>query len=259
MSFEDVDELFYLLENPTRRRILQLLSIERLYPLQLSREIDVTQQAVVKHLRILESHGLVKSKDEPSSRGPNRRVYKASREVSLHIDIGPSTYKQKAETDFDISNLSSQHKRVLDAIEESRQMNSKARMDLLSRVSEDLRKSVDDVENERRSLMALIGELNREITSTAQRGIVSRAETKLEDLLKGLSESGHEISDIEMNKARDRLIEDERECNYHERRLLHHILHNKDYTIESAAASLGLREAEVRLVLESLQLRGLTR
>ena len=53
MSFEDVDELFYLLENPTRRRILQLLSIERLYPLQLSREIDVTQQAVVKHLRIL--------------------------------------------------------------------------------------------------------------------------------------------------------------------------------------------------------------
>ena len=52
MSFDEVDELFYLLENPTRRRILQLLSIERLYPLQLSKEIDVTQQAVVKHLRI---------------------------------------------------------------------------------------------------------------------------------------------------------------------------------------------------------------
>ena len=53
MSFDEVDELFYLLENPTRRRILQLLSVERLYPLQLSKEIDVTQQAVVKHLRIL--------------------------------------------------------------------------------------------------------------------------------------------------------------------------------------------------------------
>ena len=43
MSIDEVDELFYLLENPTRRRILQLLSVERLYPLQLSREIDVTQ------------------------------------------------------------------------------------------------------------------------------------------------------------------------------------------------------------------------
>ena len=108
MSFDEVDELFYLLENPTRRRILQLLSVERLYPLQLSKEIDVTQQAVVKHLRILEDHGLVKSRDEPSRRGPNRRVYKASRDVSLHIDIGPSTYKQKAETDFDVSDLSDQ-------------------------------------------------------------------------------------------------------------------------------------------------------
>jgi len=219
MSIDEVDELFYLLENPTRRRILQLLSVERHYPLQLSREIDVTQQAVVKHLRILEEHGLVKSRDEPSSRGPNRRVYAASREVSLHIDIGPSTYKQKAETDFDISSLSEQNRRVLDAVEESRHMDSKARMDLLSRVSEDLRKSINDVEDERRSLMALVGELNREISSTARSA----------------------------------------DCTYEERRLLRHILHNKDYTIEGAAASLGLREAEVRLILESLQNRGLTR
>ena len=179
----------------------------------------MTQQAVVKHLRILEQHGLVKSRDEPSTRGPNRRVYKASREVSLHIDIGPSTYKQKAETDFDISNLSEQNRRVLDAVSESRHMDSKARMDLLSRVSEDLRNSINEVEDERRSLMALLGELNREITSTAQNA----------------------------------------ECTYEERRLLHHILHNKEYTIESAAAALGLREAEVRMILESLQTRGLTR
>ena len=79
MSFEDVDELFYLLENPTRRRILQLLSVERLYPLkmhkQLSKDMDVTQQAIVKHLKILEEHGIVQSRDEPSNRGPNRRVY----------------------------------------------------------------------------------------------------------------------------------------------------------------------------------------
>ena len=219
MAIDEVDELFYLLENPTRRRILQLLSVERLYPLQLSREIDVTQQAVVKHLRILEEHGLVKSRDEPSSRGPNRRVYTASREVSLHIDIGPSNYKQKAETDFDISTISDQNRRVLDAISESRHMNSKARMDLLSTVSEDLRKSINEVESERRSLMALLGELNKEISLTAQ----------------------------SLN------------CNYEELRLLHHILHNKEYTIESAASSLGLREFDVRRILENLQSRGLTR
>ena len=219
MAIDEVDELFYLLENPTRRRILQLLSVERLNPLQLSREIDVTQQAVVKHLRIFEEHGLVKSRDEPSSRGPNRRVYTASREVSLHIDIGPSNYKQKAETDFDISTISDQNRRVLDAISESHHMNSKARMDLLSTVSEDLRNSINEVESERRSLMALLGELNKEISLTAQ----------------------------SLN------------CNYEELRLLHHILHNKEYTIESAASSLGLREFDVRRILENLQSRGLTR
>jgi hypothetical protein len=97
-------------------------------------------------------------------------------------------------------------------------MNPKDRMVLLSRVSEDLRKSVDAVENERRSLMALMGELNNEITLTAKAA----------------------------------------ECNYQERRLLHHILNNKDYTIESVAVLLGLNEVELRLMLESLQSRGLT-
>ena len=52
MSIDEVDELFYLLENPTRRRILQLLSVERLYPLQLSREIDVTQPVSYTHLTL---------------------------------------------------------------------------------------------------------------------------------------------------------------------------------------------------------------
>ena len=42
-------------------------------------------------------------------------------------------------------------------------MDSRARMDLLSRVSEDLKQSIDEVESERRSLMALMGELNRKI------------------------------------------------------------------------------------------------
>ena len=39
MSFDEVDELFYLLENPTRRRILKLLSVERLYPYNYQRKL----------------------------------------------------------------------------------------------------------------------------------------------------------------------------------------------------------------------------
>ena len=51
MSFDEVDELFYLLENPTRRRILQLCLLKRLYPLQLIKgKLTLLKQAVVKTL-----------------------------------------------------------------------------------------------------------------------------------------------------------------------------------------------------------------
>ena len=219
MSSTDIDELFHLLENPTRRRILQLLSREQLYTLQLSREIDVSQQAVVKHLRILEEHGFVASRDEPSDRGPNRRVYRSARSVSLHIDVGPSTFREQAALISDSSHLSDEQRRVLAAISEARSMEPTARMDLLARVGEDLRHSLREHEQERQQLLALVGELNREV------GHCSR-------------------------KA---------ECSYDERRLLHHMLQNPSYTIEGASAALVLREAQVCTLLEGLEQRGLNR
>ena len=219
MSSTDIDELFHLLENPTRRRILQLLSREQRYTLQLSREIDVSQQAVVKHLRILEEHGFVASRDEPSDRGPNRRVYRSARSVSLHIDVGPSTFREQAALISDSSHLSDEQRRVLAAISEARSMEPTARMDLLARVGEDLRHSLREHEQERQQLLALVGELNREV------GRCSR-------------------------KA---------ECSYDERRMLHHMLQNPSYTIEGASAALGLREAQVCTLLEGLEQRGLNR
>ena len=219
MSSTDIDELFHLLENPTRRRILQLLSREQLYTLQLSREIDVSQQAVVKHLRILEEHGFVASRDEPSDRGPNRRVYRSARSVSLHIDVGPSTFLEQAAPLSDSSQLSDEQRRVLSAISEARSMEPTARMDLLARVGEDLRHSLQGLERERQQLLALVGELNCEVGRCSRRA----------------------------------------ECSYDERRMLHHIMQNPSYTIEGASAALGLREAQVRTLLEGLEQRGLNR
>ena len=49
------DESLSILENPTRRDILRYLVKEPHYPLQLSELLDVSQQAVVKHLKVLEA------------------------------------------------------------------------------------------------------------------------------------------------------------------------------------------------------------
>ena len=174
---------------------------------------------MVKHLRILEEHGFVASRNEPSDRGPNRRVYRSARSVSLHIDVGPSTFREQAAPISDSSQLSDEQRRVLAAISEARSMEPTARMDLLARVGEDLRHSLREHEQERQQLLALVGELNREV------GRCSR-------------------------KA---------ECSYDERRLLHHMLQNPSYTIEGASAALGLREAQVCTLLEGLEQRGLNR
>jgi len=89
-----LDEMLQVLENPTRRRILERLVRESHYPLQLSRELGVSQQAVIKHLKALEERGLVASTEEPSDLGgPTRRAYSARQSLTVHIDVGPSLFR----------------------------------------------------------------------------------------------------------------------------------------------------------------------
>ena len=70
----DIDVLLTMIENPTRRRILESLVKEPHYPLQLSKELGISQQAVMKNLNVLEKNGFVISYQESSSMGPMRTV-----------------------------------------------------------------------------------------------------------------------------------------------------------------------------------------
>lgn len=89
----DFDEILRVLENPTRRRILERLVRESHYPLQLSKKLGVSQQAVVKHLKALEESGLVASAEEPSDLGgPNRRAYTARQGLIVQIDVGQGLF-----------------------------------------------------------------------------------------------------------------------------------------------------------------------
>ena len=50
----DFNEAMTILENRARRSILQHLVREPHYPLQLSELLDISQQAVMKHIKVLE-------------------------------------------------------------------------------------------------------------------------------------------------------------------------------------------------------------
>lgn len=84
---DELDILLSMIENPTRRRILEALVREPHYPLQLSKELGVSQQAVMKNLNVLERNGMVVSYRESSSIGPDRTVYEPTSEFTLVVDM----------------------------------------------------------------------------------------------------------------------------------------------------------------------------
>ena len=88
------DDVLSILENKSRREILELLTKEPHYALQLSDLLQISQQAVVKHLGILENAGFVSVDKVPSEKGgPPRKVYKVTESFCLRLDLGPRLFK----------------------------------------------------------------------------------------------------------------------------------------------------------------------
>lgn len=83
----DIDTILSMVSNPTRRRILEALVREPCYPLQLSKQIGVSQQAIMKNLDLLEKNGMVISHQATSNIGPTRAMYTPTTEFTIVIDM----------------------------------------------------------------------------------------------------------------------------------------------------------------------------
>ncbi len=127
MSLNNIDVLLDVLGNDTRRRILQLLADEPRYFIQLSKDLGVSQQAVLKHLEILEGHGFVTSYEEESSLpAPKRKYFQLNMSCMLAIGITRDTVEfvlqdipfQEAEHEIEQKELKTLSKRVA-SLEES--------------------------------------------------------------------------------------------------------------------------------------------
>ncbi|RSN74117.1 ArsR/SmtB family transcription factor [Candidatus Methanodesulfokora washburnensis] len=77
---EGLDLLLELLSNSTRRRMLRLLAERPRYLLELSSELGVSKQAVLKHLRYMESRGILE-KIVDRSTIPPRKYYRLKEDV----------------------------------------------------------------------------------------------------------------------------------------------------------------------------------
>ncbi|MEM2199806.1 MAG: helix-turn-helix domain-containing protein [Thermoplasmata archaeon] len=103
----DIDSILSAIENKTRREILSRLIHGEIYPLQLSRELGISQQAVMKHLYLLEKTKIVRMKGtEKSDVGPNRKIYSLDESFILNIYLTPYFFDiRKKSLDISVDNF----------------------------------------------------------------------------------------------------------------------------------------------------------
>jgi ArsR family transcriptional regulator len=143
--------LLDILGNDTRRRILQLLADEPRYFIQLSKDLGVSQQAVLKHLDLLEKYGFISSySGESEFAAPKRKYFELNRSCMFSVGIT----KDAVEFFFhdipqkDVSSLPNQQRRIKVLQKEvsmlERETNPMARLNasdnLLRKISAELQK-----------------------------------------------------------------------------------------------------------------------
>jgi predicted transcriptional regulator len=214
MTEYSLDEILAVLENPTRRRILQKLSRERHYPLQLSKELKVSQQAITKHLKVLEDFNLVTCRPEKSDAGgPERKCYVASYNFSLMIDYAPNLFsvelkpldvKSKLEKEY--KELDEKWKKLLSTDDPKKRLSEIS--DFLHRIDEE----INDLEAKRAQLLGMKNKAMREA-----------------------------------HMAVEKLNRD-----YDERRLLYYMLGEADRSLSRISERLNLREKVIKDMLRRL-------
>ncbi|MDY6958574.1 MAG: helix-turn-helix domain-containing protein [Halobacteriota archaeon] len=209
----DLDILLKIVENPIRRKILNKLTKEAHYPLQLSKELKISQQAIAKHLKALEEAGIVESYEEGSTAGPPRTYYTSKKQFCIHIDVGPSLFDVGLRT-FDgliekgsskLGELECEYNRI------KRSKTSLNRLNELSTLLKNVNESIHDIEEQRLSLY--------------------QAKQKL------LVEA-HDII---------RRLDD-----YQQRSVLYEIIGGRDQTVREVSKEVDLREEIVEKILKGL-------
>ena len=134
----DIDMILNMISNPPRRRILESLTKEPSYPLQLSKEIGVSQQAIMKNLDLLERNGMVIGHQVSSAMGPMKVVYEPTTEFTVVIDMRRSMFSA------DVTDESGSEEDVIPITETIDELRSE-----ISRID----KEVEELERQRSALI----------------------------------------------------------------------------------------------------------
>ena len=178
----DFDEAMAILENQARGHILRHLVKEPHYPLQLSELLEISQQAVMKHIKVLENAGFVESQVVPSEKGgPPKKMYKVNQSFSLRLDLGPDLFraehrKMPAGGPMRLSNkLPTELNSLIDRLGTRRKLPMSEAMNILS----DLDSALEKIDGQRDAIIAL----HQQVMSKASKGVNENSESYEERIM----------------------------------------------------------------------------
>ena len=208
----EIGEFLDLLGNNTRRRILESLTNEPKYFIQLSKEIGVSQQAVLKHLFLLESN----------LAAPDRKYFQLNRSVYLSIGItgnsmeikmenikGPNKIRSKNNMAIESKDVSiKKDKEITDILK-----NTKHKLELLAKRMQELEDEKIHLLKEKQQILEITHQVIRESLEEdlARRilysNLISREITDIEELSEILNTREKEIK-IVVKSLEDRFSVD---------------------------------------------------
>jgi ArsR family transcriptional regulator len=139
-----IDELLTAIENQTRREILKRLVEGRRYALQLAKDLRVSQQAIVKHLDVLEKYNIIRrAGTEKSELGAPRKLYEVNKGFSIVIDVAPGIFEIREydlNDEFDVDIENEDFGEILDKIERELRELERKRIELIKMKEKIIRK-----------------------------------------------------------------------------------------------------------------------
>jgi|TARA_B110000263_G_scaffold249930_1_gene269326 ArsR family transcriptional regulator len=209
---QEIGKLLDLLGNNTRRRILESLTNEPKYFIQLSKEIGVSQQAVLKHLFLLENFGLIESfKAKSSLAAPDRKYFQLNRSVYLSIGITGNSMEIKMENIKGPNKIRSKNNIAIEnregSIKKDKEMsgilkNAKHKLEILAKRMQELEDEKIDLLKEKQMILEITHQVIREsLKEDLARRILysnlnSREVTDIEELSEILNTREKEIKII---------------------------------------------------------------
>ena len=209
---QKLDLLLSILGNRTRRQILQLLAEEPHYILQLSKELGISQQAILKHLVLLDKHGLVSSYEKESDLGaPPRKYYCLNSAVYLTINLAGNLFGIKAMTlqGAKPEEKSPETDAIHTKIEELRKIeDASKKIQFSSNLLTEIDKKLKEIDDRKVSLLQLKQEVQRIANDAIRQVSETRLEKKILYNILGSPEApSPDILSVKLD-VRERTVED---------------------------------------------------